>query len=60
MSDLGRIVERIPITSNGILLVQVAKRPPLLKPGQMTNFPEKRIDDAHSGTHELLIGEIGN
>jgi hypothetical protein len=61
VSDCRRIVQRIGTHQDGDRLRRgrtVAQAPVLLKPGEMTELPQRRIDDCQLRTEELTPRQV--
>ena len=54
VSDRGRIIERIAALEQWLMAVFAAQDEVLVKPGDMTHFPEQRVDGGKLGSDKLL------
>ena len=60
MRHRGRIPERIRVRPDGLQIAQVPQGPAFLKPRDVAQLPNQRIDDVHARHAHLLVGEIGH
>ena len=58
MSNLSRVVKRVARFQNRLPVVQMPQYPILLKPGDVANLPEQRINDLQTRPHHLFIVQI--
>src|SRR5262249_29488035 len=55
-----RIIKGIDISADRPLLGNMAEDPFLLKPRDVSDFPEQWVNDTQTGTKKLVIGKIRN
>ena len=55
-----RVREREVHRVRGCHRMEVPQRPALLKPGDVTEFPERGIEDVEAGDAKLIVREIGD
>src|SRR5262245_28815431 len=60
MGDVSRIVQPIAVFEQRFFLTQVAQSPKFLSPGDVTDFPQRRIDDRDARTNHLAFVEVGD
>src|SRR2546428_9782123 len=58
MSNLSRVVKRVALFQNRWPAVQMPQNPILLKPRNVANLPEQRINDLQTRPHHLFIVQI--
>ena len=54
MGDLHGIIKRVGVLDEGLAPVEAAQYEELVKPRDMTDFPQKRIDDGEPRPHKLV------
>jgi hypothetical protein len=55
MRDPGRVVERVTVWQYRRAAIQVSQHPILLKPGDVADFPQQRINYAEPRSYQLLV-----
>ena len=60
MGNISGVVKPIAVFDDRFLLSQVAQNPKLRKPGDVPDFPERRIDGRQAWADHLLVVEIND
>ena len=60
MGNIGGIVKLVPVFDDRRLFSELAQYPVFCKPGDVADFPKRRIDDGEARADQLLVVEISD
>jgi hypothetical protein len=60
VGNIGRIVKLVPVFDDRLLFSELVQYPVFCKPGDVADFPKRRIDDGEARANQLLIVEIND
>ena len=60
MGNIGGIIKLVAVFDDWLLFSQVPQYPVFCKPGDVADFPKRRIDDGKARADQLVLIEIDN